>query len=211
MLKWKGFDKHWFRAHQVTLRIWLALIVIGLAIILGSEYGSLNIWFSRHYNASLGMFFRYMTHFGEEEFLVPLSLIIIFLVRDVNLFIQLAFTFIFNSLTTVLFKFLIFDYARPKVVLEKYHLKFTQGVEVWSQNSFPSGHTSAAFAFAFCLSFWFNTKWLTAIVLILAMAVGVSRIYLQQHFLEDITGGSIIGFFSAALANRIVWAHKIKE
>jgi membrane-associated phospholipid phosphatase len=58
--------------------------------------------------------------------------------------------------------------------------------------SFPSGHTSAAFALFVCLVLITPRKW-TPLWMILAWATAYSRIYLSQHFLEDILFGSMIG------------------
>ena len=108
------------------------------------------------------------------------------------------------------FKFLIFDYNRPKLVLEKFNLVFTEGVKVHEYNSFPSGHSSAAFAMALALAFWFNNKAVSIVVILMAIGVGLSRIYLQQHFIEDVIGGATIGLLAAGLAAGLTWIPKNK-
>lgn len=42
----------------------------------------------------------------------------------------------------------------------------------------------------------------------MAIGVGLSRVYLQQHFLEDVTGGAIIGLISAWLSSGFNWEPK---
>jgi membrane-associated phospholipid phosphatase len=64
--------------------------------------------------------------------------------------------------------------------------------------SFPSGHTAGAFAFFCFLSLLLtgSKKWLGLIFFALAILVGYSRIYLSQHFFDDVYAGSILGTFT---------------
>jgi membrane-associated phospholipid phosphatase len=69
------------------------------------------------------------------------------------------------------------------------------GVEIVSSytSSFPSGHTTAAFAL-FVLMAFFTVKSLhKTFWLIPAAMAGTSRIYLGQHFLQDVIAGAILG------------------
>jgi membrane-associated phospholipid phosphatase len=94
------------------------------------------------------------------------------------------------------------------LVLEKFHLVFTEGVKVNQYNSFPSGHTSAAFAMALAIAFWYNDSKLSIFMVFLAIFVGLSRIYLQQHFVEDVMGGAVIGLVAAMFASGFSFSKK---
>lgn len=61
--------------------------------------------------------------------------------------------------------------------------------------SFPSGHTAGAFAFYCFLSLLLPDKrrYLAILFFLLAMTVAYSRIYLSQHFYNDVYAGSIVG------------------
>ena len=52
--------------------------------------------------------------------------------------------------------------------------------------SFPSGHTMTAFAGAFAITIVLKEKHWGLIAFIMAFFVGISRIYLCQHFFMDI-------------------------
>ncbi len=67
--------------------------------------------------------------------------------------------------------------------------------------SFPSGHTCAAFAAA---GIWCRTlpgKGLRAIALLLAVLMGVSRLYVGVHFPTDVLAGMVVGLF----CSWVVW------
>lgn len=59
-------------------------------------------------------------------------------------------------------------------------------------DSFPSGHASASFAVAAVLAVRFpKARW---IIMGMAMAIAVSRIFRGSHFLTDSVGGAILGY-----------------
>ncbi|HWY36960.1 MAG TPA: phosphatase PAP2 family protein, partial [Bacteroidia bacterium] len=66
-------------------------------------------------------------------------------------------------------------------------------------HSFPSGHATAAFALFFCLAFFAGKSSSKALYFLLALTVAFSRVYLSQHFFEDITAGSFIAVFFSSL------------
>jgi membrane-associated phospholipid phosphatase len=68
--------------------------------------------------------------------------------------------------------------------------------------SFPSGHTTSAFAAAAVISEYYRTKWVPYLVYPLAVCVGISRIVEQQHWASDTFVGGIIGYYSARLVIR---------
>lgn len=61
--------------------------------------------------------------------------------------------------------------------------------------SFPSGHSSVAFAMAFGLLLH-NRKW-GSLMLALAFWVGLSRIWVGVHYPLDVLGGLVVGLIAA--------------
>ena len=99
-----------------------------------------------------------------------------------------------TSISAQILKF-IFDAPRPilyfKVQLARIH--FVRGVDMLRVHSFPSGHTVTAFTMAVIFTYWSKNKAWGPVFLLIAFIVGYSRMYLSEHFFEDVTAGSVIG------------------
>ena len=76
-------------------------------------------------------------------------------------------------------------------------------IHVPSSYSFPSGHTVSAMSVAFTVLT--QHKKLGSIVLVFAILMGLSRLYVGVHFPTDVYGGMIVG---ALIALFVYWAEK---
>jgi membrane-associated phospholipid phosphatase len=86
---------------------------------------------------------------------------------------------------------------------------FIQNVVSEDNASFPSGHTSVAFATATSLSLQFPKWYVIVPSYTYAAAVGYSRLHLGVHYPTDVLGGAIVGAGSALLCNELnKWLHK---
>lgn len=95
--------------------------------------------------------------------------------------------------TQLLKRFVFNDHLRPAKFIGKDQLILVDGVDVHELFSFPSGHTTAAFAMAYMLVFLFPGKKNQLLFFLLAALVAYSRIYLSQHFIEDVAAGTCVG------------------
>jgi undecaprenyl-diphosphatase len=68
-------------------------------------------------------------------------------------------------------------------------------LDKYKYHSFPSGHTGSALAFFGVLGFAFR-RWSWGFLL-LGVAIGWSRIYLNVHYFSDVMVGGVIGLFFA--------------
>ena len=60
-------------------------------------------------------------------------------------------------------------------------------------NSFPSGHTNAAFAFALAVCMSAPKRWMKIAAVCAAAVMGLSRLYVGVHFPSDVLAGALIG------------------
>ena len=69
-------------------------------------------------------------------------------------------------------------------------------------NSFPSGHTCAAFAAALTWRHTLPRRWMRNTGLVLAVLMGFSRLYVGVHFPTDVLVGGAVGALCALL---VLW------
>lgn len=98
--------------------------------------------------------------------------------------------------------------ARPWVVMDGFASLVTSS----DPNSFPSGHTTAAFAFGVALCLTLPQKWAKAAAIAAAALMGLSRLYVGVHFPTDVVAGMVIGTVCGVLASRLVpWLRGVWE
>jgi len=149
----------------------------------------------------------YITDLGNGWTIVALSAL--FTLYSYRIALLTITTFLFTSLAVQVAKF-IFDAPRPKLYfkdqLSKLH--FVKGVEILSHNSFPSGHTLTAFATGVLITYLVKNKGWSVLLILYGVMVGFSRIYLSEHFFEDVVGGSVLGVFLAIFWIRFLDSRK---
>lgn len=64
-------------------------------------------------------------------------------------------------------------------------------------NSFPSGHTCAAFAAGLSWARTLPWRWSRILAVILAVCMGLSRLYVGVHYPSDVIAGALVGAFCA--------------
>ena len=102
--------------------------------------------------------------------------------------------------------------ARPRPYSDEsgimHQIWLTMGQHMESDKSFPSGHTTSAFA---CMTplFFAKKKPVAISAFLFAFLMGVSRIYLAVHYPSDVLAGMIVGFIAGCLGALI--ASKLPE
>jgi membrane-associated phospholipid phosphatase len=96
--------------------------------------------------------------------------------------------------------------VRPKKFFEGLNtLNLVPGYENYLYNSFPSGHTTSAFTTFFCLALIIENKYIKFIMFGMALTIGFSRVYLSQHFLNDVYAGSLIGVITSIVTYWVIF------
>ena len=91
------------------------------------------------------------------------------------------------------------DRVRPYELIDGLRNLVTPG----DRQSFPSGHTSAAFAAV--LAWWpcLPKRWMGKAALTAAVLMGLSRLYVAVHYPTDVLAGACVGAFCAWVVHRI--------
>ncbi len=111
-----------------------------------------------------------------------------------QVFVLILLVYLFQLVLIEVIKY-VFNRGRPKTYKNDSILGFRM-----TSGSFPSGHTSNAFAMAFLLANVFKTDiYTTTMFFIIAGVVGITRIFLGKHFLVDVVGGAILGLVFATV------------
>lgn len=138
---------------------------------------------------------RFITFLGSHKFLIPANLLLIFyfiFIAHENWFSIRVITIALSSLVLMLLLKFLFQRKRPLSPL----LNAARGL------SFPSGHSIMAVTFYGLLIYilWnvidiYGLKYLIAALLVLLIIlIGYSRVYLRVHYTSDVLAGFIIGF-----------------
>ena len=166
----------------------LLFILIGGVFLFFIDQGDVVIALNRNHSPSLDFFFKYMTHVGDGMFIA--IVIMGWMVKNRYQGLLFAVSTVLNALFIQYLKRGVFNAPRPLKYLGKEGYHFVEGVVVNTDFSFPSGHTNGAFAFLFSIAFFSRNRTVQVVCVILAMLTGVSRMYLFQHFLEDVVAGA---------------------
>ncbi|KAA3625037.1 MAG: PAP2 family protein [Bacteroidetes bacterium] len=197
----------------------LFLCIAGM-MLFNIEQGDAIFFFSERRTEPGDVFFRYFTKVGEEWAYPVVILILIFALKPRNyrhlIYVPLLGGIV--SLISYLSKS-YFRHPRPLLYFERNgmldQINQVAGVSLYGGlNSFPSGHTMSAFALYTFMALVIPNKRLGGILLlIVAFLVGLSRIYLVQHFLKDVYLGAIIGVIIGLLMYylMVIFERKLKK
>jgi len=174
-----------------------------LVLVLSVPKESIHLKMNALHTPFLDVLMKYWTCLGDGLLLI--ILVTGLLMISFRLFFTGLAAFAIGGLGAQVIKRLISsDVPRPLKYFELAgkgdQLYLVEGVDMYNWLSFPSGHTSTAFALFFALALLTRSKLTQAVLFLLALGVGYSRIYLSQHFLVDVVGGSFLGLVAGWIA-----------
>ena len=183
------------RKNSYFFSLYLAFLIAGLYPMLFMKKGDFLLWLNSQNNPTLDFFFRYMTYFGDGITYMIIGLLLMLFVNG-RYFLLAVSGYASGGLVAQVVK-RIADTPRPKIFFGNSDLlHFVPGVDILSFNSFPSGHSASAFSLFLLLSIITPNKKIGIFYFFVALLVGISRVYLVQHFFIDVYFGSLIGIIT---------------
>jgi membrane-associated phospholipid phosphatase len=189
-----------FSKNLVFFAPYLLLLTASAWILLQEPKGWLVLYLNSHHQSFWDVFFRFVTKGGEEWAGIALGVFLLIFKPRRYFFSYLIAVVMMVLLVQLLKRGVFDDWYRPVVVLKDFELKLVEGVKMNKKYSFPSGHTSAGFLFFSFWAFISSNRIIKLFFLASAVLVGLSRIYLAQHFLQDVIAGSFLGVSLAMTA-----------
>ena len=190
--------KTFLKNNSLVLVSYLIIIGVSIQFLLKFEKTTIHYYLNQFVgNEFLNLFFYYITYLGDGT--VAVFILLLIMLVNIRLGIYATTAFLTSTLFSIALKHLFFDDVnRPSFIFKHFDgrsLTFVKGVETYIHNSFPSGHATQAFSIFMCLIFAIKNQYYKYLFFVLAVLTAFSRVYLSQHWLVDITVGSIIGAF----------------
>ncbi|HKC69668.1 MAG TPA: phosphatase PAP2 family protein [Bacteroidia bacterium] len=201
-----------FTKNKIFIVLYSIVFCIAVPIIFCTNKIQLHQFFNQLVGSPFNSFFKYVTFIGDGVFV--LSFVLVMLLYSMQKSITILLCYLASAGVTQGIKYAFFgDVNRPTLVFEQNHiaLKVVEGVDLNIHHSFPSGHATAALSLFFCLSFFSKNNYLKIGCFIAALTVAFSRVYLSQHFFEDITVGSFIGVLFSWLVCAFLFETKFSK
>jgi membrane-associated phospholipid phosphatase len=181
-----------------SLRSYLFLIILlcGTGLIFLGYHGKstsyliLNQWLKPELNDII----PWTNWIGDGKFAIFIGIAFLIFRKSRELGISLIASYLISGLLAQLLKRMILM-PRPEAFFNKIaysDIIMNQG-NINLFHSFPSGHTTTAFAMATVLSYYYRSTTLQIVFFLLAIIAGFSRIFLGQHFLTDVLAGIVLG------------------
>ena len=184
----------------IPIAFYIILLCVSLYFVVSYSKVAIHLYINKFVGDSfMDSFFKYITYIGDGWFVPLFILLIIFF--NTRLAVVCIISFLIAVVISLSLKYTIVDdVVRPWFTFQwEVHDKvnYVEGVQLYLYNSFPSGHSTQAFALLIPLMLFVRQNGFKFAVLLVALLAAFSRTYLSMHWFEDIVAGSFIGFCAA--------------
>ena len=185
-----------YRENRYFFIEFLIFILVTVPVLIFYSKAEGFILLNPYHTDFLNFIFIPLTYLGDGFFCVAVGLLL-FILKKRFLSLMVLSSYAISGIIAQILKGYIVE-ARPAVYLkDSTYQYFIENVTLHNFHAFPSGHSASAFALAAVLSFSVKNKKYSMLFLAGAILVGYSRIYLAQHFIDDVLAGALIGIMSA--------------
>lgn len=172
-----------------------------MAALTGWEAGVL-LWIQTHLrNPVTDPILSFFTHLGDAGLLfIVLAVLLLIFPKTCRVGLAAGCALLLSLLFTNVTLKHLFGRIRPWVDFSF----LTPLVQEGDPNSFPSGHSSAAFAFAGAVFWSHPPRWMKVAAPVLALLMALSRLYVGVHYPTDVLAGTAVGCLAGFLGALLV-------
>lgn len=181
---------------KINPLLFLYLILLSVCILLMLIFTKEDLYFAINHRHTVftDVFFENLTLLGASTGCIVIVLITYIINYRTGFLLSSSYIITFIISQTI--KHLV-KAPRPHLFFSKkiHDIYLIKGVVMLDTNSFPSGHSVSAFTAAVVFTYVAKNKSWGYLWLLLAVLIAYSRLYLSEHFLQDVTAGSALGVF----------------
>jgi len=172
---------------------YIFFLIAGLFVLATTNYGDVVLYINQFSRMEWDRAVDWITRIGLGSTAVIVA--IGFALYKLRYTLMILFNLALVGIVTGIFKNLLFpNVVRPLKYFEPE--AFHRMVRLFDYNllhSFPSGHSMTIFAMMSLLAYFADKKYAGVLFVYVAVIVGLTRIYLLQHFFIDVLAGSLLG------------------
>jgi len=139
--------------------------------------------------AQKSKFYYYFVSFISQKLIVLVALLCFFAVRN-------SFQLLKSGILVVILAYATSEAIKVIVKRPRPKNPFLGQLE---DTSFPSSHTTVAFAVAFSYMYWGDNSTFLLIFFVLAFFVALGRVLSGAHYVSDVIAGVILAFIVASI------------
>ena len=199
---------------SAILRVKVFLIVVILVFLAGGilvltiDQETLHIAITSWHPRWLDLFFKYGTEIGHGVTCVIVVVVVAILYwrNFFPVFLIGVLSYAVSGLIVQFLKRFVFaDVLRPVKIIGPDKLHVIEGVKLNEYFTFPSGHAATTMAMMTFLALLLKNKPVAQFIIAVIGLIGMySRVYLSQHFLQDILAGAGIGILITLMTYAIM-------
>jgi len=163
-------------------------------------------------NEKIDIFMIIITSFSDVSTLVIIGVILTIIRRTRRMGLIFLLSMVFIAISIIYIKPVIGRHApsegfRSSLILPKHFALEDDSVTPSARDySYPSNHLAIATALVFMVGFEVNKKSRIGGILIWAFPalIGISKLYLMQHYFTDIIGGFLLGLIISIITSNVM-------
>ncbi|MCB0764204.1 MAG: phosphatase PAP2 family protein [Flavobacteriales bacterium] len=166
----------------------------------------LHAMVNNHHTVWGDVVFPYLTNVADGWMVVVVALVML-AVHSWRAFLMVGLSSGLSALVTQTLKRLVFSTSdRPSMFRDSLgEMTWVEGVDLHAHFSFPSGHATAAFSMCMAVTVILGKQGWAALLAALAVLLGFSRVYLSQHFTQDVFAGAAVGIMVSLVVGSVLY------